>query len=778
MTPYQTHSRESRDARRTFDPSFEARGFRVKGLIPRKDPLAASRWAVENLYNVVSEWPQDSLLSIAIMRVGQGIRVYGTVNDLAPSDWFSDLQYALGPIAELKRTNSVPQLPLPVIELLPTSTKTHSEDLDIIDRDLFGADARETGMPTKLGRGAVPIHRSDPLWDLLKVLQTAMTIQISPASDLECQMADASWQNLFDGGSKAEWEQYRGTPIRTRVTLAESSARVLAELKLISQRIEFRRLERGEALELQNLSTTRLIGHTLPKGAACAIWHLPAATLGMRVPGMKVLPPRPRVFPYDRPPVPNPRLRLGQCVNSDGRKQSVFIAPSDLCRHIRVVGSTGSGKSTAMRDMITQAVEEGMGCMVLDPSGALCADLIGDVTDPDRIEYVNFADVQNPIPFNPLAARDEDQFEVRLQAFMNLISDRDSQEYTGPKWRRSFGLVARGCRRLFGDYASLTATFAVLGSQELTKQLYEALRAIDRPLADQIYQELVQVRGDMDLWGWLVAKSEEILGSRPLTQILGAGPNVIDLLNAMDNSKVVLVNLGVAELGERSAQLLGCLLVTEVRLAMLARKERSTPFLLALDEAHLFQYGALPGLLDEARKYGVGVMVCHQRPDQLRSQVKDALASNASSYIQLRTGNLQDAIQASQLLGGWPTEDLTRMRDLHGAAIISREGTPSQAFSIKFNFFKRHASALQDLELREWRAQAVRQGTYQRLVKDHLYLEPITPGNIAEHIREAADPKRRLGPRPRFGPRPSGPVEQQSELPNWLAAKLSEYNAQ
>lgn len=746
----------------------DRRSFRVKGLIPRHDPYKASRWAIENLYNVVSEWPEDALLGITIAQHKGTVRVAGLVNEQAPDDWFDDLVYALAPVACVRRDSPARVLAAPTVEIVPIRRQVFSaEPLGL----LMDEQPWRTVGHADAGRRAVPAHRNDPMWDFLAVLRTvpgaALRILISPASPIEREMSDAAWKSTFSGRAAVEWEMYRGTPIRSRVTLhfpdvvSRVPARLLAELKMMSQNLAFEPLSAAASRELRDPDARLLKGYALPKEAACAMWHLPAAGDLQPVPGMKVLTPAKRIVPYDAPAKPAIALRIGRCVNASGKHKPVWISPNDLGRHIRIVGSTGSGKSTAIRGLLREWIDSGHGCLLIDPSGALCPEVTGDVRDPDRVRYVDFSDTKSPTPFNFLRGEDT-EFEARLQAFVQLVSDRDSEEYTGPRWRRSFGLAARACHQLFGDRCSLVAVFSVLGNQQLIQQLVAEVAPMDKSLADQLAKELGNVRGEnaTELWSWLAAKGEEILGSHALTRVVGAEANGVDLLQAMENSEVVLVNLGLSELGERSAQLLGCMLVAELRLAMLARSRRDVPFALVLDEGQLFQYGALPTVLDEARKYGVGVWVCHQRPDQLRFQLKDALSSNAGSYIQLRTGNPQDAAGASAMLNNWPINDLTRLRDLSGVAVISRDGVPSEPFSLELDFYKRHAEELADQELRSWRIDRARENANRARTSLASGRRPVTRENISDEMRRA----RAREETAEFSSRPPA----SGDLPAWL----------
>jgi len=720
------------------------RAFELKGLIPRGDPYKASAWAVENLKNLIRFWPADALLIIALTVARRGIRLAGWVNELAPADWFGDVEYALRPIMRVRRSGRVPALAPALVEIRPERVSHGLPFPELVGTD----DAAAAGArKDRYGRDAVPLHNQDPLWDFLPVLRTwpgaAMSIWLSPASDVEQQMVDELWQGSFTGGSASEWQMYRGTPLRARTLLHGDvdtiPSRGLAELMIMSQRVEVCPLDAADRRELASQDVNCLKGSAMPQMAVGSIVHLPAAAEHRPVPGLKVLPSPRRTVPYDPPAKPEHGFRLGRCVDSDGKHRSVWVAPSDLCRHARLVGATGTGKSTAIRGLIDQMIADGYGVMLLDPHGTLCRDLMGDIAASERLTCVDYSDTAHIVPFNPLYAETDEEFEAKLQAFMNIIVDRDSEEYTGPRWRRAFGTVARGCRVLWGNHASLVQVFSALGNQELVRELADTVRLLNKPVADQITSELGNLRGDnaSEFWGWFVCKGEEILGSHALVRILGTGAHAFDLRRAMDEGRSVLVNLGLAELGERSAQLVGCALVAEFRQAMLTRRDRSRPYFLVIDEAHLFQYGALPSLLDEARKFGVGVIVCHQRPDQLRFQLKDALSANAGSYVQFRTGNPQDAASASLMLDGWPAPDLLHLRDLSAVAVVSRGGVMSEPFSLEFDFFRKHANALADLDLRAWRARDVRLRSYNALIRPHERLKPITQETIGEAIAAA-----------------------------------------
>jgi ATPase subunit of ABC transporter with duplicated ATPase domains len=74
-------------------------------------------------------------------------------------------------------------------------------------------------------------------------------------------------------------------------------------------------------------------------------------------------------------------------------------------RHLHVVGQTGTGKSTLLLNLIAQDLAAGEGLALLDPHGDL-AEAVLDHVPKERtndLVYVNPADAEHPIGFNPLS---------------------------------------------------------------------------------------------------------------------------------------------------------------------------------------------------------------------------------------------------------------------------------------------------------------------------------------------------------------------------------------
>src|SRR6266508_2675488 len=98
------------------------------------------------------------------------------------------------------------------------------------------------------------------------------------------------------------------------------------------------------------------------------------------------------------------------CIGAHTLGGDVMLGPEERRRHLYVVGQTGTGKSTLLLNLIRQDLAAGEGLALLDPHGDLAEAVLLHIPR-DRTNdliYLNPADAERPIGFNPLSAVPED----------------------------------------------------------------------------------------------------------------------------------------------------------------------------------------------------------------------------------------------------------------------------------------------------------------------------------------------------------------------------------
>ena len=88
----------------------------------------------------------------------------------------------------------------------------------------------------------------------------------------------------------------------------------------------------------------------------------------------------------------------------------VVLDPQERRRHLYIVGQTGTGKSTLLLNLIRQDLLAGEGLALLDPHGDLAEAALAHVprARTNDFVYLNPADLERPIGFNPLSRVPDD----------------------------------------------------------------------------------------------------------------------------------------------------------------------------------------------------------------------------------------------------------------------------------------------------------------------------------------------------------------------------------
>jgi hypothetical protein len=246
------------------------------------------------------------------------------------------------------------------------------------------------------------------------------------------------------------------------------------------------------------------------------------------------------------------------------------LSADDRRQHVYVVGKTGTGKTTLLRNLIAQDLASGRGIGVIDPHGDLAQEIL-DLVPPSRTDdvvYFDPTDYDNPVGL--------DLFRCKVANDRHLVASGIVGAFK-TIWRDSWG------PRL--EYF-LYATVAALQECENV-----SLLSVQRMLVDESYRRWVvnQVRDTVVEAFWrrefvsydkrflaeilapIQNKVGQLLMAAPLRNILGQVKSKIDLRFMMDTGRVFIANLSKGKLGEDKANLLGALLVTQFQLASMAK---------------------------------------------------------------------------------------------------------------------------------------------------------------------------------------------------------------
>ncbi len=319
----------------------------------------------------------------------------------------------------------------------------------------------------------------------------------------------------------------------------------------------------------------------------------------------------------------------------DASGSPVTLSPEERETHMHIIGSSGSGKSKFVEQMMRGDLANGQGFCLIDPHGSLYNDVLSYCAHKvlnHEIVLLNLSEPSQIIGFNPFQkAPDGDvsvQVDRRIRATMHAWGVENADQT--PTLERTLRLIFTMLLEL-GLPFHQAQHLINFQSGEIREQLVERLTS---PLIRQEWEELLALKPKDWRAEMLSAKNRlfRLLTSETLGRFLSASGDAINLEEIIEKGKVLLVNLAPSKhLSDENGRVFGALLVNEFFEVARRRPLGSKllkPYYLYLDEFQTFVSLDLTAMLDQVRKYKLFTVLAHQRFGQLDENLTDAVLTN------------------------------------------------------------------------------------------------------------------------------------------------------
>jgi hypothetical protein len=168
--------------------------------------------------------------------------------------------------------------------------------------------------------------------------------------------------------------------------------------------------------------------------------------------------------------------------------------------------------------------------------------------------------------------------------------------------------------------------------------------------------------------------------------IVGQEQSKIDFREVIDKGKILLVNLAKGRLGEDISSFLGSLIITKIQLAAMSRidipENERRDFYLYVDEFQEFVASeTFEGILSEARKYRLCLILAHQYIDQLDHELRKAIFGNIGTIIAFPVGPENGEFLQKEFYPEFDRQDLIAHDKYHIYLKLAIAGRQSQPFS-------------------------------------------------------------------------------------------------
>lgn len=378
---------------------------------------------------------------------------------------------------------------------------------------------------------------------------------------------------------------------------------------------------------------------------------------------------------------------IGKC-NFRGNERIFGIKVKDRRQHMYVIGQTGTGKTTLLKNLVLQDIWAGRGVAIVDPHGEFVEEVLAQIPAHrvNDVVYFNPVDADYPIGFNVLEVADPAYKHLVVSDLLSIF-----MKIWAGVWSARMEYILQNCILALIDNPGTT------------------LLGIPRILVDKDYRQqmVVNVKDPVVKSFWIHEyetwrdqfrneaivpiqnKVGQFLNTGFIRNMVGQATSTIKIPEIMNEGKILLVNVSKGKVGEDNSALLGAMLITKIQLAAMERvrisEEERRDFYLYVDEFQNFATDSFANILSEARKYRLDLVIAHQYIGQLvtdvSTKVRDAVFGNVGTFICFRVGAPDAEFLETQFTPEFMQSDLISLPNHHIYLRLMVDGITSRPFS-------------------------------------------------------------------------------------------------
>ena len=363
---------------------------------------------------------------------------------------------------------------------------------------------------------------------------------------------------------------------------------------------------------------------------------------------------------------------------------SFWIWPNDRRRHLYILWKTWMGKSTLLENMIIDDIRKGRWVAVIDPHGDLAEAVIGFIPKSRTNQTIIFdpSDTNWPIAFNMLDSVSPEHRPLVASGLVWIF-----KKIFWDSWGPRLEHILRNTILALLEYPNSTLISIPL---MLTSDVFrnKVVNKITDPVVKKFWTwEFAKMAPNqkVEAAGPILNKVWQFLSSTILRNVLGQPKNSFSIRWAMDNKKIIIVNLSKGKIWEDASALLWSMMVTKFQMDAMSRadipEDKREDFYLYVDEFQNFATDSFATILSEARKYKLNLVMANQYIDQMQESVRWAVFGNVWSLVSFQVW-YNDANILKEVLSWEISED--DLMNLSKYKIYTKQlidGMPSKVFS-------------------------------------------------------------------------------------------------
>lgn len=377
-----------------------------------------------------------------------------------------------------------------------------------------------------------------------------------------------------------------------------------------------------------------------------------------------------------------------------GAEKEIKFAKEDRMRHFYVIGQTGTGKTSLLKNMIVQDIKNGDGVCMIDPHGSDINDILANIPESriDDVIYFDPAYTSRPMGLNML------EYDQRFPEQKTFVVNELFNIF-----QKLYGGVPESMGPMFEQYFR-NATMLVIEDPSTGNTLLEVSRVMsdanfrklklsrcNNPIVKQFWEQIATKAGGeaslANIVPYITSKFDVFMANDIMRPIIAQEKSTFNFRQIMDEQKILLINLSKGRLGEINSALIGLIIVGKILMAALSRvdapQEQRKDFYLYIDEFQNVTTDSIATILSEARKYRLSLSVAHQFIAQLDEKIKNAVFGNVGSMAVFRVGSEDAEYLEKQFAPTFSASDIMNLENFNAYLKLLINGQPRDAFNIR-----------------------------------------------------------------------------------------------
>ncbi len=373
-------------------------------------------------------------------------------------------------------------------------------------------------------------------------------------------------------------------------------------------------------------------------------------------------------------------------VDFRNQTKKIGIKQNDRSRHVYVVGKTGVGKTTLLKNMIIQDILNNQGVSFIDPHGDAAEELLAFIPKNriNDVVYFNPADFEHPIAFNAMHKLSDKHYHLVAFSLMETF-----KKMWPDVWSARMEYILSNCIMALLEFPSAT----LLGiNRMLSDKIYrkKVVKNLKNPLIKSFWEKeyaSYTERYEIEAKAAIQNKIGQLISNPLICNIIGQVKSKFNIEEIMSQKKILIINLSKGKIGEEAAMLLGSLLIIRMQIAASARanipEQEREDFYLYVDEFQDFARASFTNILSEARKYRLCLTLSHQYIAQMDEEVIDAVFGNIGTNICFRVGAHDAAYLEKEFLPEFRAYDMINLEKYYFCLKLMFNGTAQKPFLAK-----------------------------------------------------------------------------------------------